>query len=73
MIESALDAIPGVGPSRRRALLDAFGSLRALRDADREAIAAVAGIGPALAATIYDHLRGPLAEDPVEELTEVVG
>ncbi len=68
MVESALDAIPGVGPSRRRALLDAFGSLRALRDADREAIAAVAGFGPALAATVYDHLRGPLAEDPVEEL-----
>jgi excinuclease ABC subunit C len=53
---SRLDAVPGLGPSRRRALLRHFGSLRRVRDADTTQLAAVPGIGPALAAQIKERL-----------------
>ena len=54
--KSALDDLAGVGPARKRALLRVFGSSRALKDASVEEIAAVPGIGPALAARIREHL-----------------
>ena len=40
---SALDAIPGVGPRRRKQLLTTFGSLAGVRRATREELAAVIG------------------------------
>ena len=49
---SVLDDVPGLGPARRAALLKHFGSVRKLRAASIEEIAAVPGIGPKLAATI---------------------
>ena len=49
---SVLDDVPGLGPARRAALLKHFGSVRKLRTASIEEIAAVPGIGPKLAATI---------------------
>src|SRR5699024_595795 len=45
----ALDGIPGLGPARRRALLDRFVTVSALREADEEELGAVAGFAPALA------------------------
>ena len=54
--KSALDDLPGVGPARKRALLRVFGSTRALKQATVEEIAAVPGIGDALAARIREHL-----------------
>jgi excinuclease ABC subunit C len=56
-IHSALDDIPGVGATRKKALLRHFGSLARLRAASPEEIAATPGIGPSLARTIYDHLH----------------
>jgi excinuclease ABC subunit C len=56
---SALNGIPGVGPARRRALMQAFGSVRKLRDASEEALATVPGIGPALAREIREALGVP--------------
>ena len=41
---SQLEDIPGIGPARRKALLKAFGSLKALREANVEEIAAVKGM-----------------------------
>lgn len=64
MTRSALDSIPGVGPSRQAALLKRFGSVRALRQASAQEIATVPGIGPALAAGILATLseqRAPAA------------
>jgi excinuclease ABC subunit C len=55
---SALDDVPGLGPARRAALLKHFGSVRKLRTARVEEIAAVPGIGPRLAATIAAALAG---------------
>ncbi|HEC24108.1 MAG TPA: excinuclease ABC subunit UvrC [Chloroflexi bacterium] len=55
-LASQLDSIPGIGPARRRALLSAFGSVKAIREASEEELAAVPGIGPELAATIKSLL-----------------
>ncbi len=54
---SAFDDLPGVGPKRRRALLRVFGSAKRVRDAPVEQIAAVPGIGTALAARIKATLE----------------
>jgi excinuclease ABC subunit C len=54
---SMLDEIPGVGPKRKRALLQAFGSLAALRNAKLEEIAAVPGVGQAAAVAVTAFLR----------------
>lgn len=55
-LASQLDSIPGIGPARRRALLSAFGSVKAIREASEEELAVVPGIGPELAATIKSLL-----------------
>ena len=39
-----LEDIPGVGPARRKALLKAFGSLKAIREADLDTLTAVPGM-----------------------------
>jgi excinuclease ABC subunit C len=51
-IASMLDSIPGIGPSRRRELLNRFGSLQRLQDATRDELAAVPGISATLADAI---------------------
>ncbi len=56
-VHSAFDDLPGVGPKRRRALLRVFGSAKRVREAPVEQIAAVPGIGPALAARIKATLE----------------
>jgi excinuclease ABC subunit C len=55
---SAFDDLPGVGPKRRAALLRVFGSAKRVREAPVEQIAAVPGIGPALASKIKATLEG---------------
>lgn len=57
-IRSELDAVPGIGPSRRKALLTHFGSVARLRDANQAEILAVPGISSALAERILQALRG---------------
>ncbi len=53
---SLLDAISGVGPVRKRALLRKFGSVRALQDATVDEIAATAGFTRRLAETVKRSL-----------------
>lgn len=48
-LRTGLDDIPGVGPSRRKALLARFGTLDAVARAGLDELAATAGIGPTLA------------------------
>jgi excinuclease ABC subunit C len=57
-IRSAFDDLPGVGPKRRAALLRVFGSAKRVREAPLEQVAAVPGIGTALAAKIKAALEG---------------
>ncbi len=61
---SALDAIPGLGPARAKALLSAFGSVRGIRAALPSDLESVPGIGPALAAAIHDALHGAVDPPP---------
>jgi excinuclease ABC subunit C len=56
-VRSAFDDLPGVGPKRRRELLKVFGSVKQVRAAPVEQIAAVPGIGPSLAARIKATLE----------------
>lgn len=56
--ESVLDEFPGIGPSRRKALLKHFGSINRLRAADEAAIAAVPGFGAKTAAALHKFLAG---------------
>jgi len=59
-LASELDAIPGVGPAKRRRLLSRFGSVRGVRGAS-EAELAVA-VGPATARRVREHFdRGAAA------------
>jgi excinuclease ABC subunit C len=55
-VASQLDGIPGVGPSRRKTLLKAFGSLDAIRMASVEQLAAVPGIPRTVALAVKEHL-----------------
>ena len=54
--QSALDAVPGIGPKRKRALLRKFGSVKALRAASLEEIAATEGVSHRLAETVKRSL-----------------
>jgi len=56
-ITSALLAIPGVGPNRRRALLERFGSLAGVKTATPAEIAALPGFSTTLAERILDRLQ----------------
>ncbi len=56
-VRSKFDDLPGVGPRRRGALLRVFGSIKRVREAPVEQIAAVPGIGPALAQKIKAALE----------------
>jgi len=56
MTASALDGVPGLGESRRKAVLRHFGSLKRLSAATAEEIAQVPGVGPRTAATIVRAL-----------------
>jgi excinuclease ABC subunit C len=69
MTSSALDAVPGLGPTRRKALLKQFGSLKRLRAADAAEIAAVPGIGPATAQAVVESLAGTSGATPAINLT----
>ena len=51
-IHSQLEDIPGVGPARRKALLKAFGSLKAIKAADLETLAGVPGMNRAAAEAV---------------------
>jgi excinuclease ABC subunit C len=57
MTVSELDAVPGLGPARKKALLAHFGSVKKLRAADVEAIAAVPGVGPKVARAVVTTLN----------------
>ena len=61
-LRSALDGIPGVGPKRRDELKKAFGTIRAIREAEVDALAAV--IPRPAAEAVWRHFHGPQPEAP---------
>ncbi len=56
-LRSALDALPGIGPTRRRAILRHFGSIARLREATLEEIRAVPRLPAQVAETIHRFLH----------------
>jgi excinuclease ABC subunit C len=56
-VRSAFDDLPGVGPKRKRELLKVFGSIKRVREAPIEQIAAVPGISRSLAERIKATLE----------------
>jgi excinuclease ABC subunit C len=56
MTASILDEVPGVGPTRKKALLKEFGSVKRLREASVEEIAAVRGISGEVASDVAAFL-----------------
>jgi excinuclease ABC subunit C len=63
MTASALDGVPGLGPSRRTALLKHFGSVRKLRAAEVDEIAALPGFGRRTAVAVLAALQGPAPDE----------
>lgn len=59
MLVSALDAVPGLGPVRRRTLLEHFGDVRGVQAATVEQIAALPGFSTALAQQVATALDSP--------------
>jgi excinuclease ABC subunit C len=55
--ESVLETVPGLGPARRRAILTHFGGLQGVMRAGVADLEKVAGVGAAMARSIYDHLH----------------
>ncbi|MFJ6283209.1 excinuclease ABC subunit UvrC [Pseudarthrobacter oxydans] len=55
MTVSALDGVPGLGASKRKALLDHFGSVKGVKAASAAELSQAKGIGPALASAIVNH------------------
>lgn len=58
IMESRLDEIPGIGPSKKELLLKHFGSIARLKKARVEEIAEAPGIGVKTAQIIKDELNG---------------
>jgi len=56
-LKSALEDLPGIGPTRRKALLLHFGSMSAIRAADVDTLAKAPGMGKKLAEGLWSALR----------------
>jgi excinuclease ABC subunit C len=57
MVDSILDDVPGVGPTRKKALLRHFGSLKKIRNASQEELATVVPAG--VATNLFEALHSP--------------
>jgi excinuclease ABC subunit C len=57
VVKNPLDEIEGIGPTRKRALLNHFGSAKAVGRASLLDLAAVPGISDQMAQMIYDHFN----------------
>ncbi len=72
MTVSALDGVPGLGDSKRKALLAQFGSVKSIKTASIEELTGAKGIGPSLAAAIVRHFTdddGDAATVPAINMT----
>jgi excinuclease ABC subunit C len=56
-LASPLDAIPGLGPARKIALLKTLGSVKRIKEASVDILEKVPGVGKELARDIYENLH----------------
>jgi excinuclease ABC subunit C len=74
MTVSALDGVPGLGASKRKALLAHFGSVKGVKAASAAELSEAKGIGPALASAIVNHFSGSGPEaSPVPAINMTTG
>lgn len=75
MTASALDSVPGLGESKRKALLAEFGSVKGIKAATQDELTGAKGIGPSLAAAIVRHFAGGGVEEaaPVPAVNMTTG
>jgi excinuclease ABC subunit C len=57
IVRNPLDEIEGIGPTRKRALLQHFGSAKAVSRASLADLAAIPGISKTMAQLVYDHFN----------------
>ena len=57
MTGSILEEIPGLGPTRRKRLIEQFGTLRDLRAASLEELRALSWLPSSVAQAVFDHLH----------------
>jgi excinuclease ABC subunit C len=69
MTQSVLDGVPGLGETRRKALLRHFGSVKRLRAATVEEIAQVPGLGQSTAAAVHAALETGPSPQPAADPT----
>ena len=55
-VKSALDLVPGIGPKRRKMLIRSFGSVKGIREASEDQLAAAPGMTAKIARQIKEHL-----------------
>ncbi|MBI2855985.1 MAG: excinuclease ABC subunit C, partial [Chloroflexi bacterium] len=55
-MQSAMDLVPGIGPKRKRMLLRRFGSVKGVREASLDDLAAVPGMTRSLAQKVKEFL-----------------
>ena len=55
-VKSALDSVPGIGPKRRKMLIRTFGSVKGIREASEEQVAASPGMTEKTARQLKEHL-----------------
>jgi excinuclease ABC subunit C len=78
MLVSMLDDVPGLGDTRRKALMKRFGSLKRLRAATVEELMEVPGIGRRTAEAVQAAIAEPVVEEkptpePQESVTAPAG
>jgi excinuclease ABC subunit C len=61
LTRSALDGIPGLGPTRRARLIKELGGVKAVRAASLQELQALSWLPDAVARTVHQHLHDPLA------------
>ena len=61
-VHSVLDDIPGIGPERRKALMRAYESLEAIREADVESLKAVPSMNEKAAVSVYRFFHSEQTE-----------
>ena len=69
-VHSVLDDIPGIGPERRKALMRAYESLEAIREADVESLKAVPSMNEKAAVSVYQFFHSEQTEN-TEDKTPV--
>lgn len=70
MTVSVLDEVPGVGPTRKKAIMKRFGSMKRLRAASEAEIAEVPGVPAGVARSVFESLRALEAQRVEQDAAE---